>query len=66
MNEICIIIVKHELYKRKLNKTNLTLAGLKRVIKNHMDLDCYLGTIHGRPQKAIGKWSSIYTYLQRY
>ena len=69
-NEIvtnCIIlIVKHELYKRKWNKNNLTLTGLKRVIKNHMDLDCYLGTIHGRPQKAIGKWSSIYTYLQRY
>ena len=68
-NEIvtqCIIyIVKHELYKRKWNKNNLTLPGLKRIIKSHMDLDCFLGRIQGRPQKAIGKWSSIYHDLQR-
>ena len=68
-NEIvtqCIIyIVKHELYKRKWNKNNLTLPGLKRIIKSHMELDCFLGRIQGRPQKAIGKWSSIYHDLQR-
>ena len=66
-NEIltnCIIlIVKHEIYKQKWNKNALNLFKLKRIIKSHMELDIYLGTMHSRPEKTIGKWSSIYNDL---
>ena len=58
-----ILIVKHEIYKNKWNRTRLTLQKLKSVIKSHMDLDVYLGRSQGRPQKAIGKWSSLYNLL---
>ena len=67
-NEVVIncilLIVKHEIYKRKWNGSNLNLLKIKRIIKSHMDLDIYLGTIHGKPEKAIGKWSSIFHNLQ--
>ena len=67
LNEIvtnCIIlIVKHEIYKHKWNKNQLNLRKLKFTIKSHMDLDIYLGKILGKPEKAIGKWSSIYNQL---
>ena len=33
-----LLIVKHELYKCKWNRTNITILGLKRIIKGHMDL----------------------------
>ena len=68
-NEVVIncifLIVKHEIYKKKWNGSNLNLIKLKRIIKNHMDLDIYLGTINGKPEKAIGKWSSVFQNLQR-
>ena len=61
----CIILItKHEIYKQKWNRTNLTLYKLKTIIKNHMDLECYLGKINGNPEKAVGKWASIYRHLQ--
>ena len=67
-NEIvtnCILlIVKHELYKSKWNRTVLNVPRLKRIIKNHMDLDVYLGTIQGKKDKSLGKWSSILNELQ--
>ena len=67
-NEVVIncilLIVKHEIYKRKWNGSNLNLLKIKRIIKSHMDLDIYLVTIHGKPEKAIGKWSSIFHNLQ--
>ena len=58
-----IIIVKHEIHKNKWNRTRLTLHKRKTIIKSHMDLDVYLGRTQGRPQKAIGKWSSLYNLL---
>ena len=67
-NEIvtnCILlIVKHELYKSKWNRTVLNVPRLKRIIKTHMDLDCYLGTIQGKKDKYLGKWSLILNELQ--
>ena len=29
-----------------------------------MELDIYFGAMHGRPEKTIGKWFSIYNDLQ--
>ena len=55
-----ILIVKHVIYKQKWNNNSLNLLKLKNIIKSHMELDIYLGTMHGIPEKAIGKWSSIY------
>ena len=67
MNEIvtnCIIlIVKHEIYKRKWNGNLLSLIRLKTIIKNHMDLDIYLGNVQGNLGKAVGKWSAVYNDL---
>ena len=67
-NEIittCIIsIVKHELYKCKWNKNALSIHRLKHIIKGHMELDCYLGTIQSKKNKTLGKWSSVFNELQ--
>ena len=59
-----LLIVKHELYKCKWNKTNLTIPRLKKIIKGHIDLDCYRGTIQGTKNKSLGKWSSIINDLK--
>ena len=59
-----ILITKHEIYKQKWNRNSLSLHKLKIIIKNHMDLECYLGKIRGNSEKIIGKWASIYRHLQ--
>ena len=67
-NEIittCIIsIFKHELYKCRWNKNVLSLHRLKHIIKGHMELDCYLGTIQCKKSKALGKWFPVLNALQ--
>ena len=61
----CILLItKHEIYKQKWNRTRLTIPKLKIIIKQHMDLECYLGKIRGNPEKTMGKWASIYHHLQ--
>ena len=67
-NEIIInyifIIVKHEIYKSKWNRTETNLIKIKKILKSHMDLDIYLGTIKKCLPKILGKWSSVYNNLK--
>ena len=37
-----ILITKHEIYKSKWNKSNISIMKLKNVLKHHMNLDIYI------------------------
>ena len=49
-----IIIAKHEIYKSKWNRTGINLIKIKKILKSHMDLDIYLGTIRSCLPKMLG------------
>ena len=59
-----IIITKHEIYKSKWNRTGINLIKIKKILKSHMDLDIYLGTIRSCLPKMLGKWSTLYNNLR--
>ena len=59
------IIIKHEIYKSKWNKNTLTIYKIKRILKDHMGLDIYLGTINNKLSKVLGKWSTLYNHLNK-
>ena len=59
-----IIVIKHELYKSKWTKTRLNLLKIKKIIKSHMELEIYSGTIKNSLPKVLGKWATIYNNLR--
>ena len=59
------IRIKHEIYKRKWNKNTLNIQKIKRVLKYHMGLEIYLGTINNNLAKVLGKWSTLYNHLNK-
>ena len=59
-----ILITKHEIYKSKWNKTNVSILKLRKILKYHMDLDIYIGTIRNSLPKTLGKWSALYNVLR--
>ena len=66
-NLICIyvtIVTKHEIYKTKWNKTRVTLAKVKKILKYLMETDIYVSNVNHTLQKTIGKWSSLYNVLR--
>ena len=67
-NEIIInyifTIIKHEIYKQKWTKSQLNVYKIKRILKNHMDLEIYIGTIKNNIQKVLGNWSTLYNHLK--
>ena len=46
-----ILITKHEKYKSKWNQSNISLIKLKRILKHHMNMDIYVGTMRNSVQK---------------
>ena len=60
----CFTIIKHEILKQKWNKNQLDLIKIKRILKNHMDLEIYIGTVKNNMQKVLGRWSTFYTFLK--
>ena len=63
VNAVIIIITKHEIYKRKWTKRNLSIQYLKGLYKNQMQLEIYLGTTKNQLPKSLGKWASMYNDL---
>ena len=67
-NEIIInyilTIIKHEIFKQKWNKKQLNIHKIKRILKNHMDLEIYIGTVKNNVQKVLGRWSTLYSHLK--
>ena len=57
-------IIKHEIYKQKWTKSQLNIHKIKRILKNHMDLEIYIGTVKNNVQKVLGKWSTLYNHLK--
>ena len=59
-----MIVTKHEIYKAKWNKTKVTLAKVKRVLKYLMETDIYISNVNHTLPKTLGKWSSLYNVLR--
>ena len=51
-----ILMVKHEIYKSKWTKTNLSIYKMKIIIKQQMELEIYLATVK--------KWATVLNDLR--
>ena len=60
-----ILIVKHEIYKKRCKKKRPTLKELKETIKYQMSIEIYLGTINNQIEKVLGKWAAFYDDLKK-
>ena len=60
------IITKHEIYKAKWNKTRVTLAQVKKILKYLMETDIYIyiSNVNHTMPKTLGIWSSLYNVLR--
>ena len=58
------LITKHEIYKSKWNKSNISIIQLKNVLKHHMNLDIYIYWYNKKLPKTLGKWSALYNALR--
>ena len=58
-----IIVVKHEIFKGKWNNHIPNLNEIKKVLKNYMKLEIFIGSTTNGLEKVMGKWSSIYNDL---
>ena len=68
-NEILVnttfLITKHGIFKSMRKNQILTLNYLKKILKDHMDTDIYLGTIKNKIDKALRKWVQLHNELIR-
>ena len=46
-------------------RTHRNIQKIKRVLKYHMGLEIYLGTINNNLAKVLGKWSTLYNHLNK-
>ena len=60
-----ILIVKHEIYKKRCKNKRPTLKELKETIKYQMNIEIYLGTINNQKEKVLGKWAAFYNDLKK-
>ena len=59
-----LIVIKHEIYKAKWDKSKVTLAKVKRILKNLMETDIYISNINHTLPKTLGKWAQLYNVLR--
>ena len=60
-----ILIIKHEIYKKRCKKRRPTLKELKETIKYQMNIEIYLGTINNQKEKVLGKWAAFHNDLKK-
>ena len=69
-NELIInyvfIVVKHEIYKSKWNRTIVNLPKNKKTLKYYLETDIFIGTMKNTLPKTLGKWSSLYNNIKDY
>ena len=59
-----ILMIKHEIYKSKWTKANLSIYKIKFVIKQQMELEIYLATVKNCLPKILGKWATVLNDLR--
>ena len=59
------IIVKHDIYKSKWNKSKVTLKKILEKLKYYLQIDEYIDTISIGREKTLGKWSPIHNTIKR-
>ena len=59
------LIVKHEIYKSKWNKSKLSLHQIIEKLKYYLKIEEYVNIISIGREKTLGKWSPIYNTIKR-
>ena len=60
------LVVKHEIYKSKWNKSKLSLALIIEKLKYYLKIEEYINVISVGREKTLGKWSPIYHTIKRW
>ena len=58
-----ILITKHEIFKNKCKGNLLDINQLIFILKHHMQVELYIGTIKNQLPKVLGKWAALYQTL---
>ena len=57
------LLTKHETFKSKCKNRISTIEYMKRILKDHMNTDIFLGTFKNQRARALGKWAQLYNEL---
>ena len=60
-----IIVTKHEIFKSKWTKKDLTVKDIVKRLKEYLVIEEYISNITQRTKTTLGKWSPIYNLLKR-
>ena len=58
-----LVLAKSYIYKTKFTTGNLSLVQFKLVLKRKFETEKYISKINHRYDKFLGKWSSLYNFL---
>ena len=60
-----LVVAKYYIYKSKFVQGSISILGFKAILKKKFEEEKYIAKINDKYTKFLGKWSSLYTVLNK-
>ena len=60
-----LVVTKYYIYKAKFVQERISILGFKAILKKKIEEEKYIAKRYDEYAKFLGKWSSLYTVLNK-